>query len=202
MGGPTREFFREVFEDGLRRIDDAGADHLVIGGQGTRILFGESLNEHEDIDVLIRIGDADRMLEVFSRAGYSTHRRDERWIYKVSRPDVTIDLIFRAGETLPLDDEHIARAVASNVDGLEVRVPAPEDLAVMKAIFDAPDRRGPWYGAVSILRRFPIDWDYLTARGLAHGTTRTLSLLLYAIDAGVDVPARALEKLGAAADLR
>lgn len=195
MGGATRQFYVEVLEEALGIIDAAGAEYLVIGSVATRGLLGRPLSEAEDVDVLVGMEDAERLLDVFTQAGYATHRRDEKWIYKVGRPDVTIDLIFLAGERIRLDPEHLSRSTATERDGISLPVPAPEDLAIMKAVFDAEDRQGRWYEALSILRRFPIDWDYLARRGLQHAPRRVLSLLLYASDEGIAVPDEALSAL-------
>jgi hypothetical protein len=188
MGGATREFFLEVLRDALRILEAARADHLVIGSLATGALLRRGLDASDDVDVLIRARDAERLLDTFSGEGYATHRRDERWIYKVARPDVTIDLIFRAGEVIELDEEHLKRATTADLAGVPLPVPAPEDLAVMKAVFDGEDRRGRFYEALSILRACPIDWDYLVERGREQAPRRTLALLAFAADDGIDVP--------------
>ncbi len=195
MGGATREFHREVLEDALRILEAAGVDYLVIGSVATRSLLGMDLKETEDLDALIRRDDAERLLDVFSQEGYATYRRDGRWIYKAGRPDVTVDLIFRAGGKIMLDTEHLRRSTTSEIEGLSLRVPAPEDLIIMKAVFDAEDRQGRWYEALSMVRRLPIDWDYLAERGVALAPRRLLSLLMYAVDAGIAVPNGAMAHL-------
>jgi hypothetical protein len=91
VGGATRAFYLEVLGEGLGIIGDSGANHLVIGGIAEHIHFGRPLNPSEDIDVLVRSDDAERLLERFEKHGYTTYRRDESWIYKAARPDVTID---------------------------------------------------------------------------------------------------------------
>ncbi|MDQ4109289.1 MAG: nucleotidyltransferase family protein [Actinomycetota bacterium] len=199
VGGATRAFYIEVLQGALRIMQAAPTDHLVIGGLATRSLFGMPLSTAEDIDVFIRPEDAEGLLDRFSREGYSTYRRDEDWIYKAAKPDVTVDLIFRAGESIELDAEHLARSTVSKLDGLPLRIPSREDLVVMKALFDADDRQGRWYDAVSILRRFQVDWDYLADRGMEFAPRRVLSLLMYATDLGIDVPARAMDRLMPAA---
>lgn len=199
MGGATREFYLEVFRDTLRILQGAGVDHLVIGGVATRVLLSRPLNEQEDIDFLVRPEDAEGLVETFAGEGYATHRRDERWIYKVARPDVTVDLIFRAGETIEMDEEHLARSSSALADGISLPVPSPEDLAVMKAVFDADDRQGRWYDTLDLLEQFPVDWGYLVERGLRHAPRRVLSVLLYAVDEGISVPEDALERLVPAA---
>jgi hypothetical protein len=195
MGAATREFYIEVLNDALRIIDDADADHLVIGSIATKCLLSQSLDPTEDLDVLVRPKDTERLLDAFSKNGYATHRRDPRWIYKAGRPDVTIDLIFRAGESIELDEQHLARGTTKEIDGLSLPVPAPEDLAIMKAVFDRDDRPGRWYEAIALLRGLPIDWDYLTQRGRDVAPRKVLSLLLYAADAGIPVPDEAFSRL-------
>ena len=195
MGGATRDFYLAVLEDGIDLLDQAGADHLVIGGLATRGLLDEPLNLAEDIDVLVRPEDADGLLDRFAAEGYATHRRDERWIYKAAKPDVTVDLIFRAGEAILLDELHLARSTTVKMDGVTLPVPAPEDLIVMKAVFDADDRQGRWYGAISLLQNLSIDWSYLAERGATYAPRRVLSLLLYAMDLGIRVPDQAISRL-------
>jgi predicted nucleotidyltransferase len=199
VGGATREYYLDVVREATRLLSDEGVDHLVIGGAATRVTLGLPLNEAEDLDVFIRREDAERLLDVFARAGFATSRRDERWIFKAAKPDVTIDLIFRAGETIGLDETHLARSTTVEVDDMSFPIPAPEDLVVMKAVFDADDRQGRWYGALSILRQREIDWDYLEERGSAYAPRRILSLVLYATDLGLEIPVDVISRLVAVA---
>lgn len=195
MGGATRDFYLQVLEDAIDLLEQAGADHLVIGGLATRGLLDMPLNLAEDIDVLVRPEDADALLDRFAAQRYATHRQDERWIYKAAKPDVTVDLIFRAGEVILLDQLHLARSTTIMMDGVTLPVPAPEDLIVMKAVFDADDRQGRWYGAISLLQNLPIDWIYLAERGATYAPRRILSLLLYTMDLGIRVPDEAISRL-------
>jgi hypothetical protein len=195
VGGATRDYYLEVLHDTIRILDDAGADHLVIGGLATRGFLDMPLSPAEDVDVLIRPEDADGLLDRFSAERYATHRLDEKWIYKAAKPDVTVDLIFRAGEVIRLDEVHLARSTTIEMDGVTLPVPAPEDLIVMKAVFDADDRQGRWYGAISLLHHLAIDWIYLAERGAAYAPRRVLSMLLYATDLGIRVPNEAISRL-------
>jgi hypothetical protein len=199
MGAATPEFYREVFQETLAIIGAAGADSLLIGGLATRALLDMPLDEKEDIDALIRLQDAEKLLDAFANEGYATYRRDPRWIFKAARPDVTVDLIFRAGEKIEMDEEHLAHSVTTDLEGVSVRVPGPEDLIIMKAVFDGPDRPNRWYDALKLMQHLPVDWDYLARRGTAFAPRRVLSLLLYATDAGVDVPGPAVSGLVPAA---
>jgi hypothetical protein len=195
VGGATRDYYLEVLRDAVRILREADVDHLVIGGLATRGFLDMPLSMAEDIDVLIRPEEAGGLLDRFSAERYATHRRDEGWIYKAAKPDVTVDLIFRAGEVIQLDDLHLARSTTIQIEGVTLPVPSPEDLILMKAVFDADDRQGRWYGAISLLHRLPIDWIYLAERGASHAPRRVLSLLLYAVDLGIRIPDEAIARL-------
>jgi Uncharacterised nucleotidyltransferase len=185
----------DVVRDALGLLSASDADHLVIGGLASRAMLSMPISEAEDVDVLVRPEDAGALLDDFARHGYATSRPDHRWIYKAAMPDVTVDLIFRAGERIELDDEHLSRARTVELGGVPMPVPAPEDLAVMKAVFDGQDRQGRWYGAIDLLGRCQIDWDYLVHRGEMVAPARVLSLLLYASEDGVEIPPGAIEQL-------
>lgn len=199
MAGPTRRFYLKVLRETLQLLDEAGVDYLLIGGVATNALLEIALDEEDDIDLFVPVEGREEVLRLLSDAGYSTSRRDERWVYKAAQPDVTIDLIFRAGEVIRLDRDHLEHSRIVRLDDVHLRVPSPEDLAVMKAVFDADDRSGRWYGALRVLKSLPIDWAYLCRRGRELAPRRILSLLLYAQDDGLDVPKEVLADLAAGA---
>jgi predicted nucleotidyltransferase len=195
VGEATREFFLSTLADTVARFEDQRVDYLLIGGLAMAAVLGLPCDTEEDIDVFVRPEDAERLLEVFAAAGYATHRRDEHWVYKVARPNVTVDLIFRAGERIVLDDDHLRRARPGAIDGIKMPVAGVEDLVVMKAIFDSPDRPGRWYQCLRLLQPADPDWGYLAERALQYAPARVLSLLLYATTAGLPVPSWVLRQL-------
>ena len=84
---------------------------------------------------------------------------------------------------------------AGLVQGVELRMVAPEDLLVIKAVATAEHGSHHWYDALGIIARNPIDWDYLVERARQAGPRRVLSLLLYAESNDMAVPAESVEKL-------
>jgi hypothetical protein len=78
---------------------------------------------------------------------------------------------------------------------VKVRVIAPEDLAVIKAVATAEHGPHHWYDALSIIARCEIDWPYFVRRARQAGPRRVLSLLLYAESNDLAVPAEAIEEL-------
>jgi predicted nucleotidyltransferase len=195
MGEATKEYFLAVLAEAVRLMDDNDFPHLVIGSLATGTLLDKEWVPGDDIDFFVRGQDTEAELETFEKIGYSVYRKDERWLYKVARPNVTIDLIFRASESIELEDEMLERSSLVRYDGVSIRIPAPEDSVVMKAITDSDERREHWYDCVQILERHPIDWDYLCRRALASSPGRILALLLYAQTGDAEIPGEAIHRL-------
>lgn len=199
MGDATRKYFLAVFEEATTILHDNQIDHLVIGSIVNSVHLGSDWEPGSDIDFLVRKQDAERCLEIFPSYGYSTHIRDPYWIFKVAKPNMTIDLIFRASLRVELDDEMLSASVAKPFEHLEIRVPSVEDMTLLYVLLDDEQRQGYWYDAMQYLRRTG-DWDYLVKRAERYGPRKMLSALLYAGESGIDVPERALDALFAAVD--
>jgi hypothetical protein len=195
MGIATEEYWVSVLDEGVRLLRRSGCPYLVIGSLATGFYIGNDWNPSHDIDFFIPRARAESMLAEFEGAGFSSYRKDERWLFKVARPNVTIDLIFLASYSIELDEELMHRSAAANFKGVELRIAAPEDLIVMKAIADSPDFRGNWYESLGLVERGGIDWDYLEHRSLTNGPERLLAFLLYARTAGVEIPERTVKVL-------
>jgi Uncharacterised nucleotidyltransferase len=199
MGTASEAYWLSVLGEATGIVGRHGCPHLMIGSLATGSYLGHQWSPAQDIDVFVPRSEAEPLLRAFRDAGYSTYRKDERWLYKAARPNVTIDLIFLASETIELDDEHVRRGRVVDFRDLSIRIPAPEDLVVMKAITDNLERRGHWYDCLRLLKRGWIDWDYFEERALRHGPARMLALLLYARTEGADVPESTIKALAAEA---
>jgi hypothetical protein len=185
-----------VLAEATALVERHGYPYVMIGGQATAALLRptEPLMLG-DIDMLLRSSDADAALRLFADAGFSIEKRDPSWLYKAAQPDVTVDLIFRASGDVELDEEMIRRASRRQLKGLELWVPPPEDLLVMKACANSEEAHEHWFDALRLLSRFDIDWEYLLVRGRAHWPQRVASLMLYAMSAGIAVPDKVVEEL-------
>src|SRR5918992_1295841 len=110
MGGPTKEEFLAVLDESLELFTNEDLPHAVIGGVATTALLDSGWNvKTADLDFLIAEGDAEGILEKFSERGFSTKKKDSTWIYKAARPDVTLDLIFKASGDVELDEDLFER---------------------------------------------------------------------------------------------
>ena len=121
--------------------------------------------------------------------------RDPSWIFKVAKPNVTIDLIFRSEGRTEMGAEILQRAEMKAFEGLTVRVPSVEDMSVHEILMDTDERPGHWHGAMTYLKHVR-DWDYLIERARCLAPRKVLAALLYADDVGVTIPHGALRALG------
>jgi hypothetical protein len=199
MGDATEKYFLAVFEEALAILEDNAVEHLVIGSIVNAVYLDVDWEPGSDIDFLVRKRDAERCLEIFPAYGYSTHVRDPYWIFKAAKPNVTVDLIFRASSRVELDDEMLSASTVQPFEHLHVRVPSIEDMALLFVLLDTDERQGYWYDAMQYLRR-TSDWDYLVKRAERYGPRKMLSALLYAGESGIEVPQRALDALLAAVE--
>lgn len=187
MGAATEDYWMSVLSESLDLLEVRGSPYLVIGSLATGHYLEQEWNPMQDIDFFLEPGEAEQLLEPFREAGFSVYRKDERWLYKVAKPNVTIDFIFLASEAVELDRTHLTRARPAELKGVPFPVPAPEDLFVMKVLTDNLERQGHWYDCLRLIGRSDIDWGYLQERALATSPARVLAALLYARTAGVAV---------------
>jgi putative nucleotidyltransferase-like protein len=84
-----------------------------------------------DLDLMVRPGDAEAALAALEGAGMRGERPPEDWLYKAWDDDVLVDLIF-GPKGLAIDDETFERADPVSAFGLEVRAMALEDVLITK----------------------------------------------------------------------
>lgn len=191
-----RDGYAAVLREATAALDDAGIPHVVFGSIATRASARPApIPSDEDIDLFVRPSDVAAALRALDEAGFVTQEHDPAWIHKAMRGGVTVDVIFRAGRHIYLDDEMLERAVPAEAFGVPVKLMPPEDLAMIKAVLHEEDRTQDWFDALSILERSDVDWDYLVRRARGHAAQRVLSLLLYAGSNGVSVPEEAILEL-------
>jgi putative nucleotidyltransferase-like protein len=177
-------------------LEGADVSYVVFGSIATRALARDRpLENGEDIDILVRPPDVSRALEALEKAEFLVIEEDPAWIHKAKRAGVTVDVIFRAGGGVHLDQDMIERSIQTTVNGVTVPLIPAEDLAVIKAVLHDEQRTFDWYDALAIVSRGEVDWEYLVRRACSHGARRILALLLYAESEGASVPRSAIEEL-------
>lgn len=194
----SRTFFT-VLDETTTILDTGKVPYVLMGGIASAAQGGTRFTH--DIDVFCKKEDADRALALFHKKGFRTEKTYPEWLYKAFKRRVMIDFIYRSTGPVVLDDEMIERSRIVSWKDRDIRVMAPEDLFVVKALVMsehtlAMDPR--WmrhiYDMLSTLRANEIDWDYLIKRA-RQGPRRVLGFLLYAQSLDLTVPNHVVKKL-------
>lgn len=188
----TEEGFRTVLADVTAALEQDGVEHVVIGGIASSVLGRPRTTR--DIDVFLQPHAADPALAALDKHGFTTDRLDPNWIFKAYKDGVMVDVIFSTRYGVYLDEEMLRRSRIESFRGARVRVIAPEDLLVIKAIAHDEAAAKHWYDALGLLGDEALDWDYLLRRA-QRGCRRVLSLLLYAQSIDYWVPERVIRTL-------
>ncbi len=176
----------------VRILESAEIPYLTIGGTASWI-HGRQRSSG-DIDLFVRPSDAPRVLETLGSHGFETERTDEHWLYKAFRDNVLVDILFRSSGDIFVDDEMFARSSVVEFRGCRLRLIAPEDLLVIKALAHREDTPRHWYDALGVIAASDLDWEYVVRRA-RKGPRRILSLLIYATSVDLLVPAGPIRSL-------
>jgi predicted nucleotidyltransferase len=166
-----------VLADAVGAFERADIPYVLIGGLASAV-HGRPRTSR-DIDVLVRHADARPALAALGGAGFQTEETNPQWIFKATKDDVQVDLIFWLKGDIYLDEEMLERSEECDFDGVSVRVIPPEDLIVVKAVIHDEQTPRHWGDALGVIADSELDWDYL-ARRARKGARRVLALLLYA----------------------
>jgi predicted nucleotidyltransferase len=158
-----------AFEDLLETLKRAAA---LLGEAGVPFVLGGGIaiwarggpeSEH-DLDLFVKLEDADRALDALAAGGFRPEKPPEQWLYKAWDGDVMVDLIFEpAGVTV--DDQFIERAPETEVYAVQMRVLRPEDVLVTK-LLAMKEHEVDYESVLEIARavREQIDWDEVRER--------------------------------------
>jgi hypothetical protein len=187
------ETFVTVLAEAVAAVEAAGIPYLLMGGVASAAIG--RLRWTHDIDLLVRPDDARPALSALATAGFDVEETDSHWLYKGFKHGVLVDVIFRSAGDIFLDDEMLARSALVDHRGQVVRIIAPEDLVVIKAVVSAEHVPQHWYDALGVLASCELDWEYLASRARRFGLRRVLSLLLFAQSNDLPVPDKPVRML-------
>jgi len=182
----------DVLADVVHALESRHIPYASIGGIAS-VVLGRTQHT-DDIDVLVHPHSAKAALDCLAEAGFDTQEPELAWLYKAKKRDVLVDIIFRSTGEILLDEEMIERSHVVDFRGQPVRIVAPEDLVVTKALAYSEDTPHYWFDALATLRDSEIDWEYLLARA-RNGPRRVLALLIYAQSIDLPVPEEPLRRL-------
>jgi predicted nucleotidyltransferase len=181
-----------ALSDVITAVEGAGIPYVLIGGLASSVLGRGRCTG--DIDLLVKPEDARPVLRVLEPHGFETEEINPHWLFKATRGGVLVDVLFKTTGDIYLDDEMLERAVTRTFRDVPVRVVAPEDLVVIKAIVHNEETPRHWHDALGIVAAGPLDWDYLVRRA-RKSPRRVLSLLLYALSIDLVVPPEPIRRL-------
>ena len=187
------ERFLRVLSDASAALEAKGVEYLLMGGVGSAAV-GRPRWTH-DIDFFVRPEEARQVLSILENAGFTIEETYPDWLFKAFKEDVLVDIIFKSAGGIYLDEEMLARSSFGDFKGQKVRLIAPEDLVVIKAVVNDEHIPRHWYDALGLISFCQLDWDYLVQRATQFGARRVLSLLLYAQSNDLVVPGGPIREL-------
>ena len=184
--------FASVLTDAIEVVESEDIPY-VVGGSLASMQWGRPTSIG-DIDIVISPPDAKRLLGAFAAAGYETDEPEPQWLYKATKNDVTVDLIFQMQGDLYLDEVMVERGQLREIEGTKARVMPPEDFIISQAMSAREDTPDYWYNALGVLARSDLDWEYLVERA-SRSPRRVLSLLIFAESNDLTIPDTAIRSL-------
>ncbi len=184
--------FNKVLEDVVEAMEEARVRYAFIGGIASSGLGRPRTTR--DIDLFVTPEGAEVSLRALARHGFRTEKTDPVWLYKAFKEDILVDVIFKSKGDIYLDSEMYERMTIAEFHGKRLRLVAPEDLLIIKAVAHSEWTPSHWHDAIALLSHARLDWEYLIRRA-RRAPRRILSLLLYAQSNDIGVPNFVIHRL-------
>jgi predicted nucleotidyltransferase len=151
-------FYCEV----LREMAASGIPFLVSGTYALAVYTGID-RPTKDVDVFAKAGDALKMLSYFRDHGFEVEIVDERWLARVTRGELFVDIIYNMPTvTTHVTDEWFENAPSAELFGSQVRLVPPTQFIWSKIFVQDRYRYDGADVAHMILKRHEeIDWRRL-----------------------------------------
>jgi hypothetical protein len=171
----------EFYLDALRRLEATNIPFLV-GGAFAFSHHARVPRDTKDIDVFVRPGDCQKVLDIFASQGYETELPFPHWLGKIHSEPFCMDVIFSSGNGVArVDDLWFDHSVKTNVLGLIVRLCPAEEMIWSKAFIQERERHdgadvlhliretGPSLDWPRLLMRFGDYWRVLLSHLILFG---------------------------------
>jgi len=156
----------EVAEELTESLKRAAA---ALQGQDIPFLLGGGLGcwarggppSSNDIDLMVKREDAERVQEALAEAGMRPESPPEQWLLKAYDGEILVDIIFEPSG-MRIDDEVLARGEELSVMAMQMRVMNLTDILITKLM--ALDEHSADYGDLILITRSlreQIDWARL-----------------------------------------
>lgn len=164
---PKRQW--RVYRHVLRSAVGSGIPFALGGAVALGAYTGKFRNT-KDIDLYVLPEDRERMIALLTAAGlrdyYSAAPYDREWIYRGTDGHAIVDVIWAmANKRASVDAEWISRAQEVLLDGMTMRILAPEEL-IWSKLYVMQRERCDWPDILNLLNatRSSVDWEHLKRR--------------------------------------
>ncbi len=170
-----------IYRQALHALQDMQFPFLV-GGAYALAQYAGIIRHTKDLDLFVRPGDAQCILDGLGRHGFRTELTFPHWLGKAHRGGDFVDVIFCSGNGIVrVDDEWFQHSVAAEVLGVPVHMIPAEEMIWSKGFiqererFDGADIAhvirscGPGLDWKRLLRRFGSNWRVLFSHLVLFG---------------------------------
>lgn len=170
---------QEAFYAGAIRVLARARIPFLVAGTFALSAYTGISRPTKDFDIFCKAGDWPRILSLFKELGDEIRIEDERWLGKVTRGDVTFDVIFGSSNgATPVSDLWFEHARKGRALGQQVRFVSPTELVWSKCFIQNRDRYDGADVAHLILRASEeIDWERLLRHMEVHWEVLLIHLL-------------------------
>jgi predicted nucleotidyltransferase len=158
LTSPDHAFYAEV----LKILKDSKFTFMVAGGFAVNYYTGLR-RPTKDIDIFVKAGDFPKILNKFTSLGYKTQVLDERWIAKIFKGKLYVDLIFGSSNLVaPVTDDWFKDSKTAKFFNHEVKIPSVTDLIWSKVFIQNRERYdGADVAHLILLKNQEINWERL-----------------------------------------
>ena len=167
-------FYSEV----LKGMADSGILFLVSGTYALASYTGID-RPTKDVDVFAKAGDALKMLHYFKEHGFEVEIVDERWLYRITRGDLFVDVITNMPTvTTHVTDEWFLGAPDAELFGAKVKLVPPTQL-IWSKIFVQDHHRYDMADVAHVILKCheTIDWKQLLSHMELYWEVLLIALL-------------------------
>ena len=164
-----------------------GIDTLLVGGIAISYHMQGAAVVGHDVDLLIRERDVEGSIAALAGDGFEVVRTHPEWLFKARLDGAMVDVLYKLGRILDLDEDMLAHAVRVRINECDVPVIGREDLILGQAGAGRATVPAHWFEAIDLLRDARVDWSYLSRRG-SVAPDRLAALLHFARSDKIVVP--------------
>ena len=159
----------DFYREGLQLLQESGAQYML-GGAFAIFHHTGMFRNTKDLDVFCPASEYPKILKYFASKGYRTELTDIRWLAKIFKDDLYIDILFDTPNSVcHVDEEWLQRAHQVDFMGFTVKMLSPEDLIWCKIYVQNRERfDGADINHVILKQGKNLDWKMLARKMDLH----------------------------------